>query len=347
MKWILPILLLAALPANTCCAQQAKKAETHLYDFTPGESVIFEDDFSNDVAGAFPSRWHTAPCHSYFVPDQDDTKCCVIQKEDNTNVLFIQKTSRYIDPDMNERYYLHDSFAVEFDFVFASEGCAELRFYPYENLDSCVSVCFHVLSTGVLRRTTVNNEYLGSYPAAFNAQEWHHFALSYNKRAVAIYIDKYRIAFLPDCKFSPYGASLGCIAPVTYKHFKITAGKENNAFAAMLTEKKFVTHAINFDVNKATIKPESAGFMTQLAQFLKANPSVKFEIDGHTDSDGDATANMKLSQERADEVKRQLVSLGISSNRLFTKGFGATKPIQPNTTPEGKADNRRVEFIKR
>ena len=56
---------------------------------------------------------------------------------------------------------------------------------------------------------------------------------------------------------------------------------------------------------------------------------------------------MKLSQDRADEVKKQLVSLGINETRLTTKGYGASKPIQSNTTPEGKAENRRVEFIKK
>ncbi len=127
---------------------------------------------------------------------------------------------------------------------------------------------------------------------------------------------------------------------------RVATGNEFRTFDKILIEKKFVTHAINFDVNKSTIKPQSIEFITQLAQFLKANPSVKLEIDGQTDSDGDAAANLKLSQERANEVKKQLVIAGIIGNRLTTRGFGASKPIKPNTTEKGKADNRRVEFIK-
>jgi len=73
---------------------------------------------------------------------------------------------------------------------------------------------------------------------------------------------------------------------------------------------------------------------------------VKLEIDGHTDSDGDDGINMQLSFERAYEVKKQLVQMGINEERLTVKGLGASKPLQPNTTPEGKANNRRVEFIK-
>jgi outer membrane protein OmpA-like peptidoglycan-associated protein len=89
------------------------------------------------------------------------------------------------------------------------------------------------------------------------------------------------------------------------------------------------------------------GFINQLVKFLQENAAVKLEIDGHTDSDGDEAANLKLSQDRADAVKKQLVVLGIDALRLTCKGFGKTKPVDNNTTPEGKANNRRVEFVKK
>lgn len=114
----------------------------------------------------------------------------------------------------------------------------------------------------------------------------------------------------------------------------------------ILTDGKIVTHAIKFDVNKWNIKPESMGFLNQMAAWLKQNPAIKLEVDGYTDSDGNADANIKLSQQRADAVSKQLVSMGIDASRLVAKGFGANKPISDNATPEGKANNRRVEFVK-
>jgi outer membrane protein OmpA-like peptidoglycan-associated protein len=89
------------------------------------------------------------------------------------------------------------------------------------------------------------------------------------------------------------------------------------------------------------------GFLNQLVKFLQENGAVKLEIDGYTDSDGDETANLKLSQERAEAVKKQLVVLNIDESRLSCKGFGETNPVANNTTPEGKANNRRVEFLKK
>lgn len=134
--------------------------------------------------------------------------------------------------------------------------------------------------------------------------------------------------------------------PAVFKNFKIADGAQMNMLGSIMTTGKFITHGISFDVNKAIVKPESMGIIGDVVKQLQDNPTLNIEIDGHTDSDGDATANMTLSQQRADAVKDALMQAGIDAARLTSKGFGATKPIADNTTQSGKAENRRVEFIK-
>jgi len=112
------------------------------------------------------------------------------------------------------------------------------------------------------------------------------------------------------------------------------------------TDAKIITHGINFDVDKAAIRPESMGTLNMIVQIMKDNPDLKFDVEGHTDNTGSAPHNQMLSQQRSEAVKAQLISMGIDAGRLSAKGFGDTKPISDNKSPEGRANNRRVEFVK-
>ena len=114
----------------------------------------------------------------------------------------------------------------------------------------------------------------------------------------------------------------------------------------IMADGKFVTRGILFEVNKANITPESMGTINEIVKLMNEHPELKFRIEGNTDSDGDKTHNQKLSEERADAVKNLLAESGIDASRLETKGWGDSKPVDSNSTPEGKANNRRVEFIK-
>ncbi len=101
---------------------------------------------------------------------------------------------------------------------------------------------------------------------------------------------------------------------------------------------------IFFDTDKYTIKSESKDVLDRLSKLLKENKSIKIEISGHTDSQGSDEHNMTLSDNRAKAVVEYLVNSGIDSSRMSAAGYGETKPIASNDTPEGRQKNRRIEF---
>jgi outer membrane protein OmpA-like peptidoglycan-associated protein len=105
-------------------------------------------------------------------------------------------------------------------------------------------------------------------------------------------------------------------------------------------------YGIHFDVDSAHLQPQSEKVVREIADLMKANPQVRFQVEGHTDSDGGAAYNRGLSQRRAQAVVDDLASrYRIARSRMTPKGFGLTRPVAPNTTPANKALNRRVELL--
>ena len=104
---------------------------------------------------------------------------------------------------------------------------------------------------------------------------------------------------------------------------------------------------INFDTGKATIRPDSQPIVDQIVSLLAANPSLSLSVEGHTDNVGGAASNQTLSTARAQAVVAALVAKGVAASRLSSAGFGQDKPIADNGTEAGRAQNRRVELVKR
>ena len=181
--------------------------------------------------------------------------------------------------------------------------------------------------------------------------KWKHIAVSFNKRSLKLYMDKERVLNIPNLGYKPESFSIGCyfyerfIKICAIKDIRVNEGGKK-LYDRIMADGKFVTHGILFDVNKSTIKAESMGTVNEIVKLMNEHTDLKFRIEGHTDSDGDEAYNQKLSQERAASVKSLLVDSGIDASRFETIGYGESKPIDDNTTPEGKANNRRVEFIK-
>ena len=133
--------------------------------------------------------------------------------------------------------------------------------------------------------------------------------------------------------------------PAILKNIRIAEGGVK-LYDRLSTDGKIVTRGILFDSGKAIIKPESMGTVNEIVKLMMEYPDIKFSVEGHTDSDGAEDFNLDLSEQRAHAVKALFVDLGVDESRLQTKGHGESTPVDSNSTPEGKANNRRVEFIK-
>jgi len=123
--------------------------------------------------------------------------------------------------------------------------------------------------------------------------------------------------------------------------------KKNGCPRVVVTDKEIVIlQKVEFDFDKATIKSVSNSLLDDVAQTLNDNPDILLiEVQGHTDNKGNAFYNAALSQRRADAVRKALIQRGVGAGRMTTKGYGAKKPIASNDTDEGRATNRRVQFV--
>ncbi|MDR0843509.1 MAG: OmpA family protein, partial [Acidobacteriota bacterium] len=177
---------------------------------------------------------------------------------------------------------------------------------------------------------------------------WHHFAISFNKRAYKIYVNGVRVSNVPNVVTPPgwFWLRVGNGDGHTYfTNFRIAKGAVP-LYDRLTTDGKIITYGITFDVGKATIKPESLTEINRIVKLLNEKPDLKFSVEGHTDSTGTAAANQTLSDARSKAVVDKLVEMGIAANRLTSAGKGQSAPIADNGTDEGRAKNRRVEFVK-
>ncbi len=315
------------------------------YDFVPGTEIFFEDYQEGEQNGEFPSKWDLAGGvveNAFF---------------DESNVIYFREIGNIggITPLLKDSKsdYLPDEFTIEFDCYFEKEVYSQryyVSFYAAKKQKSALKRL--VLYTNGAQYGTTDIQ--GIYPGASRSNidkiaRWRHIAISFNKRALKVYMDDARLLNIPNVEENPTGLTLGTTSQTEKKYFikniRIAKGAVP-LYDKFLTDGKFVTTGIKFDVNKATIKPESMGTINYVVKMMTDHPELKFSVEGHTDSDGDDALNQKLSEARAKAVMEKMTELGISADRLTSKGHGESKPMAGNDTPEGKAQNRRVEFVK-
>jgi len=309
------------------------------YDFVPGDKILFEDNFIDDQDGEFPAHWELKGGQAVLnkVPTGEEA-------------LFLTDGNYVVvTPRMKTQNYLTDPFTIEYDFFAQTEGSYGLvTGFKSKNEDAEImqlNISTSEASFGGFSKGAAGQDWTENF-----RNKWHHIAIAVKNHQMKIYIDQNRTLVVPDTHadfVSVVFEGIGQVDhPLIFKNVRIASGGEMNMIGKKFTESKIVTHGINFDIDKATIKPESMGTLNMIVQVLKDNPDIKFEVDGHTDNSGTAAHNLTLSQQRADAVKDQLVKMSIDASRLSAKGFGDSKPISDNTSLEGKANNRRVEFVK-
>lgn len=334
---------------NSSAAAQPKKAETAYMksDFVPGDEIIFDDDFANEQIGEFPSKWDVSSGNAEVATI--DGRKVLMCADGGTTVYPLMK---------NPNGYLSEAFTIEYDFYLGEENAhvdVDLKFFNPEASLGYWSMDWDGFNWILDKPTdgdTRGNKFWDDAKAEglFNFNAWNHIAISFNKRAFKAYVNGTRITNVPN------------MAAPKYVEFEISPNEKNGyngisnvriangavpLYDRLATDGKIITYAITFDTGKATIKPESMTEINRIAQLMKENPSVKFEIQGHCDNTGSAATNDKLSQQRAEAIMAALVDMGIEKGRLSAVGKGSREPIADNSTDEGRAKNRRVEFIKK
>ena len=318
------------------------------YDFVAGEKVIFEDNLSGEESGEFPSRWDLL---------SGSAEVASLGEE---NVIHFASNNSIVLPLMDKQDFLPDVFTLEFDVFFEQDGSFRSDIYKirfYEGTKNSAKIDGKKNVPIDIRWNEVKMGQFGGKTASFTEEKknwqpkWKHVAVAFNKRSLKLYLDEERILNIPNLGFKPKMFSIGghfddrYIKMSSIKNIRVNEGGKK-LYDRILEEGKFITRGILFDVNKATINGESMGTINEIVKLMNAHPDLNFRIEGHTDSDGDESFNQKLSEDRAAAVKAMLGKLGIDPSRLESKGWGESKPLSENSTPEGKANNRRVEFIK-
>ncbi len=317
------------------------------FDFVPGDEVIFEDGPAADEEnGEFPSRWD-------LIAGQVE-----IANLNGENVMMFLDGGQIIPylKSSNEDY-LPEVFTVEFDFYRPKDGNRVTIYLTDQKNQRGTGIYNDVQEFEI---TPIRIDAPGGITAEHSGRDykyceegcWTHVSLAYTKGKLKVYLDDTRLINIPHYEFNPTGftfypyfADAGENKAFYAKNFRIAKGGVKY-YNRVLSDGKIIVNGIRFDVNKATIKPESNGAINEIFQLMQKQNDLNFSVEGHTDSDGDEALNQTLSEARAKAVKERLISLGISANRLKSAGWGESKPIGENGTAEGKANNRRVEFVK-
>ena len=340
-------------------------AQNQKSDFVRGSVILFEDDFANEQMGEFPSKWDIS---------EGSLETAAINGK---KYLHSNAPDSWFSPLMeNMKSYLPEVFTLEWDEFFCKSG--DIADFPsdFNFYDANGSEVGHIYK----RYRPGNPDFYGNYSfkkgggvdenvtGSFDWDhmkkfikigQWNHFAISFNKRAFKLYVNGNRFINLPNvaapARFvfiiqdeNPYrGVANVVLAKGAVELYERQTTDLSAVEKAIAETGKFVTNNILFETGKATLKPESMAEIQKVADYMKKNPTARFEVQGHTDNQGSDAINDPLSQQRAQAVVDALEKLGCDPFNMRAVGKGSHEPVADNKTDEARAKNRRVEFIKK
>jgi outer membrane protein OmpA-like peptidoglycan-associated protein len=297
------------------------------YDFVPGDKVLFAEDFSTDKVGDLPGRIKVLSGN--------------VEVADYMGQRFLRATSdtHFMIP-LAAR--LPDKFTLEFDAIHTWGWATDVHFTDADHSDGLNYATFGS-SSGIGEFT--------SSPSVDKSSQLYHARIMGDGDHVKVYVDGKRVANVPTANLSRANG-VWIDGPASDDNpFYITnirlAASDKTLFDALSATGRASTHGILFATNSDAIRPESAPTLQAIGDMLQQHADLKLVIEGHTDNVGAAAANQSLSERRAAAVRQALIAAyHIDAARLTSKGYGATKPVASNDTPEGRQQNRRVELVK-
>ncbi|WP_461088197.1 OmpA family protein [Spirosoma gilvum] len=339
------------------------------FDFVPGEKVVAVEDFMQDAIGDFPARWNSSGTGEIVTLEGKTGHWLMLSKKGEYLPEFItnlpENATLQFDLACNPEFSFYSSELLV-NLVALAKPAKEFADWGRSNYgNEGVRILLHPQNAGSTSGMTKFENYSAHDQILRNEADMHQFfvkgrnfvsvAMWRQKQRLRVYVNEEKVwdiprAFQPGIAYNSVVFATGDMHNPEDRYYinniRLAIGAPDTR-NKLITEGKFVTHGILFDVNSDKIKPESYGVLKDIANVLSENTTVKVRIIGHTDSDGDDASNLSLSKKRATAVKAELTNtFGIDASRMETDGKGETQPAGPNTSAEGKANNRRVEFVK-
>lgn len=341
------------------------------FDFIPGEKILYADDFLQDALNELPLQWNTngsgetvtleglpgqwLRLHQPFAYLSGNQQPLPANFTAEFDLVLQLKNNGWMYPTITFGFFdTNGQPGADNEFLnnYKQHSALLATIYPAENSASRVLLEHFADGRSSFKSEPKNYGELDRYYG-----QAVHVAVQVQQQRFRMWINATKVFDLPKLVDTTHVFSqiLFVVGQTNYKEDQYAVYISNLKTATglpdtrhkLLDEGRFSTTGILFASGSAEILPASYGVIREIGTVLKANPSLHINIIGHTSSDGDDVMNLELSRKRAAAVKAMLVAeFGIEESAIETAGKGETQPVADNSTKEGKALNRRVEFIK-